>query len=59
MKNVVTKMYKTNTHATHSLLSYTGTSSNPTLSIALYIIPGHISSVDISKNVIIECNISS
>ena len=59
MKKVVKKMNTMNNIETHSEFPTTGTMSIPTVSMAPYIIPGHISRVEISKNVIIEWKISS
>jgi hypothetical protein len=59
MKNVVKKMKIIKIQATHSFAFSYGTKSIPTPSIAAYIIPGHISNVEISKKVNIELKILS
>jgi len=52
MKKVVTKMYMMKINEIATLLSYFMTMSSPTASMALNRISGHISKVEISKNVI-------
>lgn len=59
MKKVVKKMNTMKMIETHSLACSCGTRSMSTPSMAAYIIPGHISRVEISKKVSIELKILS
>lgn len=57
MKKDVKKIWIMKMIDTHSLFFSTGTRSIPAVSTAAYIMPGHISRVEISKKVIIEAMI--